>query len=141
MIHFQLVSSSGIKFDEDVYEALIPTQGGVIAVFADHMPLIGAAATGVLSLRKKQTDSDHSMEHFAVSGGIVQIDGKSVRFLADEATTPDEISKQEASAALERARQLMGEAKGQVAMTEAKRSLHHSTARLQVSRLKKRHHH
>lgn len=141
MIHFQLFSSRGLKFDEDIYEALIPTQAGTIAVFNNHMPLISAAVAGVLSLRKKPSDNDREMEHFAISGGVVEIDGQAVRFIADEVTTPEEVSEQEAAAALERAHQMVKEANNQIALSEAKRLLHHSTARLQVSRLKKRHHH
>lgn len=140
MIRFQLVSVSGVKFDGEVYEALIPTQAGTIAVFTDHMPLISAAGPGVLSIRKKASDNDSEMEHFAIAGGVAQVDGKTVRFLADDVTTPDEVSEQEAEAALARAQQLMSSAQSQVAIDEAQRLLRHSGARLQIAKIKKRHH-
>jgi ATP synthase F1 epsilon subunit len=140
MMHFQLVSTKGIKFDEDAYEVLVPTQAGVIALFEDHMPLISAAAPGIINVRKKASDSDSAMESFAVSGGVVQIDGKNARFLSDEVTTPDDISEAEAEAAHARALELVAGAGNQVALQEAKRILQHSGARLQVAKLKKRHH-
>lgn len=140
MIHFQLVSSSGAKFDADAYEVLVPTQAGTIAVFEDHMPIIGAAAPGVLSIRKKASDSDDDMEHFAVSGGIVQVDGKTARFISDEITASDEVSEQEAQAALARAEELMASADTQALVNEARRSLHHHIAQLHVAKLRKRHH-
>lgn len=139
-MHFQLVSSTGLKFDGDVYEVIVPTRAGAIAVFPAHMPLISAGAPGVISIRKKVGDSDKSMEHFAVSGGALQVDGKTATFLSDDVTAPEEVSEQEAAAAQARAQELMSGATGHVAIHEAKRMLHHSSAQLHIAKLKKRHH-
>jgi F-type H+-transporting ATPase subunit epsilon len=140
MIHFQLVSSSGTKYDDEAYEVLVPTPSGTIALFEDHMPLISAGAPGVINVRKKPSDADSAMESFAVSGGVVQIDGKTVQFVSDEVDTTDEISEAEAEAAHKRAQELMANAQTHIELNEAKRSLSHSSARLQVARLKKRRH-
>ena len=88
MIHFELASPAGTKFEDDVYEVLVPAQGGTIAVFQDHMPLITAAQPGVLSVRKKPTDKDDDLETFAVNGGVMEVDGKTLRFIADDISTP-----------------------------------------------------
>ena len=32
VIHFQLVAASGVKFDSEAYEVLVPTEDGTIAV-------------------------------------------------------------------------------------------------------------
>lgn len=140
MMHFQLVSSSGTKFDDEAYEVLVPTRAGVIGIFEDHMPLISAAQPGVLSVRKKAGDSDSSMEHFAINGGVVEVDGKTVSFVADDVTTSDEVSEQTAAAALARAEELVKGADSQVALHEAHRMLHHSSAQLHIAKLKRRHH-
>jgi F-type H+-transporting ATPase subunit epsilon len=140
MIHFQLVSSSGTKFDDDAYEVLVPTKDGTIALFEDHMPLISAGAPGVINVRKQPSDADSAMESFAVSGGVVQVDGKTIRFISDEVDAPDEVSEGEAEAALKRAQELMANAQTQVQLHEAKRLLSHTSARLHVARLKKRRH-
>jgi F-type H+-transporting ATPase subunit epsilon len=140
VIHFQLVSTRGTKFDDDAYEILVPAQGGTIALFEDHMPLISSCQPGVISVRRKSSDSDDEMENFAVSGGVVQIDGKIVRFLSDEVDTTEEVSEAEAEAAHKRAEELMAGAENQVALHEAKRLLQHSSAKLHVARLKQRKH-
>lgn len=140
MIKFQLVSTTGVKFDGEVYEVLVPTKGGTIALFKDHMPLISAGAPGVIHVRKRAGDSDSAMESFAVSGGVIQIDGKTARFISDEVTTSGEISEAEAQEAMARAQALVSGAGSQVALHEAKRLLQHSSAKLQVSKLKRRHH-
>jgi ATP synthase F1 epsilon subunit len=140
MIHFKLASVTGTKFDDDVYEVLVPTQAGTIAVYQDHMPLISAGAPGVISVRKNQGDRDESMEHFAVAGGVVQVDGKNINFLSDEVTASDEISEGEAEAAVRRAEDLVAAAPTQKELHEAKRMLARTSAQLHVARLKKRHH-
>src|SRR5581483_8312933 len=127
MIHFQLVSSTGTKFDDEAYEVIVPTKGGTISIFEDHMPLISAAQPGVLSLRKKANDPDHELEHFAINGGVVEAAGKDVRFVADDVTAEDEVSEQEAQVALARAKELVAGADSQTALHEAHRLLHHSS--------------
>ncbi len=140
MIHFQLVSLTGIKFDEAVYEVLVPTDSGEIGIFKEHMPLVSKAVPGVISVRKKQSDNDGAMERFSVMGGLIEVDGESVRFLADEVAASDEINEKEAAAALSRAHQLLKDAKGQVELQEAQRQLQSSSVKLQLAKLKSRHH-
>jgi F-type H+-transporting ATPase subunit epsilon len=140
MMHFQLVSTQGTKYDGDAYEVLVPTVAGTIAVFEDHMPLISAARGGVVSVRVKQSDRDDQMENFAVNGGIMQVQGKNLRFLSDDVTASDEVNEKEAEAALARAEELIKGAGSQKELAEAHRVLHHSQAQLHVARIKRRHH-
>jgi F-type H+-transporting ATPase subunit epsilon len=140
MLRFELVSTTGTKYDDEAYEILVPALGGTIAVFEDHMPLISAGQPGVISIRKKQSDKDDDMQSFAVNGGVMEVDGKTLRFIADEISSPEDISEKEAEAALARAEQLAADAGSQQALAEAHRMLHHSRAQLNVSRMKRRHH-
>jgi F-type H+-transporting ATPase subunit epsilon len=140
MLTFQLVSVRGSKYDDEAYEILVPTAAGTVGIFEQHMPMISAAAPGVLSVRRKQSDPDSAMENFAVNGGIVEVDGKTVRFIADDVSTPDDISEQEAAAALARAEKMVAEADSQTALHEAHHRLRHSSAMLHVAKLKRRHH-
>lgn len=137
---FQLIGADGVKFKGQAYEVLVPTLGGTIALFEDHMPLISAGAPGVLSIRKKAGDSEREMEHFAVYGGIVQIDGKAARFITDDVTTPEEVSEAEAKAALERAQELVAGAESRTALHEARNVQRHHEVRLHLAQLKRRHH-
>lgn len=139
-MRFQLVSVSGMKYDGDAYEVLVPTKAGTIAVFDNHMPLISAGTAGVLSVRKKASDKDDSMQDFAVNGGIMEVDGHTLRFLSEEVTEAHEISEKEAEAALARAQDLISNAGSHRALEEAKRTLQHSEAKLHVAKLKRRRH-
>jgi F-type H+-transporting ATPase subunit epsilon len=140
VIHFRLASVTGVKFDEDVYEIIVPTKAGAIAIYQGHMPLISAGAPGVISVRKNSSDHDDEREHFAVSGGVVEVDGKKANFLSDEVTASGEVSEAEAEAAVKHAEDLVAGAQTQHALHEARRTLARSSAQLHVARIKKRHH-
>lgn len=137
---FKLVSSTGTKFDDEAYEVLVPTPTGTIAVFKDHMPLVSSATAGVLSVRRKSSDADNDMEVFAINGGILETDGKEVRFISEDISTSEEINEAQAEAAMKKAEEAVKSAGSQTALNEAQRLLRHSSAQLQVARLKKRHH-
>ena len=139
-MQFQLISANGVKYDSEAYEVLVPTAGGTIALFRDHMPLISAGAPGILSIRKKQSDKDEQMQHFAVYGGVVQIDGKTARFVTDDITEPEEVSEAEAQKALERAQELVSNASSRSALHEAQNVARHHEVRLHLAQLKQRHH-
>src|SRR5258708_40010150 len=139
-MRFQLRSISGTKYDDEAYEVLVPTKAGVVGIFESHMPMISAAQPGVLSVRRKATDPNSAMENFAINGGLVEVDGKTVRFIADDVTTTDEVSEQEAQVALKRAEELIKNAPDQTALHEAHHLLQHSSAKLHLAQLKKRHH-
>ncbi len=138
MIRFELVSLDGIKFGEDVYEVLLPTLDGRIGVLPGHMPLISVATDGVVSVRRASNDRDDALEHFAISGGVIEVADNVLRVLVDEADHADEISEGEAQAAFERAQKLKSEAKDQVSLEQAQSLVDHSAVRLQVAGLKRR---
>ncbi len=139
MIQFQLVSLDGIKFDEEVYEVVLPTMDGDIGVLPGHMPLISVARRGAIAVRRRQVDHDDMMEFFAISGGAIEVTGgNSLRVLVDEADNSDEISEQEAKEALERAQKMKAEAKDQVSLDAAQELIDRSAVRLQVAGLKRR---
>ena len=139
MIHLQLVSLTGTKFDADVYEVILPTLDGDIGVLQDHMPLVSVATTGVIAVRKDVRDADRDREYFAISGGVIEVSGNKLRILVDEADNAGDISEAEAQAAMERAKKMLGEAKDQVSLEHAQQLVDRHAVRLQVAGLKRRH--
>jgi F-type H+-transporting ATPase subunit epsilon len=138
MIHFSLVSLGGIKFSEEVYEVILPTMSGQIGVMPKHMPLVSVATHGVVSVRRKASDRDDEMEHFAISGGAIEVSDDKLRVLVDDADNADEISEEEAKKALERAKKLKAEAHDQVSLDQAQSLIDRQAVRLQVAGLKRR---
>lgn len=139
MIKFELVTLSGLKFSDDVYEILLPTLDGEIGVLTGHMPLISVATHGVISVRKNASDPDDFMESYAVSGGVIEVNNNVLRVLVDEADNSDEIDEAEAQKAYEAAQKLKAEAKDQVSLDHAQSLVDRQAVRLQVAGLKRRH--
>lgn len=138
MFHFQLISISGKKFDEDVYEVILPTLDGEIGVLQDHMPLVSVATTGAIAVRRQPKDSDAIREYFATNGGVIDVQNNTLRVLVDEADHADEINEAEAQKALERAQKMKAEAKDQISLEHAQTLVDRHAVRLQVSSLKHR---
>lgn len=139
MLTFELVTLEGMKFSEDAHEIILPTPEGQIAVFPEHMPLISVITPGVISIRKRASDKDEQMDHFATDGGIVEIvHGKKLRLLADVAEHADDINEMEAQEALKRAQELRANADSQVDLAEASALIAQQSARLRVAELKRR---
>lgn len=136
----ELVTLLGIKLDTDVYEVMLPTLDGEIAVFPGHEPLVGVATPGAIAVRYKQGDDDKHLDYFAISGGMIQIEPNRVRVLVDEADSGDEISETEAKAALAKAQELQKNAKNTVELEKASALVDRHAVRLKVAGLRRRHH-
>ena len=139
MFHFQLVAISGKKFDEDVYEVVLPTLDGQIGVLKNHMPLVSVATPGAIMVRRNQRDPDHSREYFATNGGIIEVSHNTLRVLVDEADRAEEINEAEVQKALDRAQKMKSEAKDEVSLEHAQSLVDRQAVRLQVAGLKRRH--
>lgn len=137
MIKFELVTLDGVKFGDEVYEVLLPTPDGIIAVFQHHMPLVSLASPGIISVRKKQKDPDDFMERYAVSGGAIEILDNQVRVLVDAADHSDEINEAEAKKAHDEALKLKKDAKDQVSLKHAQSLLDRTATQLKVAELKR----
>lgn len=138
MIHFTLISLDGVKFAGEAYEVVLPTLGGQIGVLPKHMPLVSVATHGAVSVRRTAADRDDEMEHFAISGGVIEVADDSVRVLVDDADPAEEISEEEARKALERAQKLKADAHDQVSLDQAQSLIDRQAVRLQVAGLKRR---
>lgn len=139
-MNLQLVTLTGTKLDRDVYEVILPTEDGEIGVFPGHEPLVTLARPGVIQVRVQKSDPDDRMEVYAVSGGVVQIDGDSIKVLVDEADHSEDIAEAEAQQAYERALKMRDEATNQVELEKASALVDRHTVRLKVADLRRRRH-
>ncbi|MGH7157123.1 MAG: ATP synthase F1 subunit epsilon [Candidatus Saccharimonadales bacterium] len=139
MLHLQLVTLNGIKFEGDVYEVVLPTLDGELGILQNHMPLISVATAGAVVVKKNRTDPDSQREFFAISGGVIEIEHNQLKVIVDEADHADNINEAEAEAAHQRAQDMKAEAKDQVSLEHAQQLVDRTSARLEVSKLKRRH--
>ncbi len=137
-MHLELVTLLGIKVNTAVYEVMLPTGDGEIAVFPGHEPLVTLAIPGAIAVRVKKGDVD--LEYYAISGGVIEINQSRVRVLVDEAEHGDEIMEAESKAALDRAIQLRDKASSQVELEKAHQLIDLHAVRLKVADLHRRRH-
>lgn len=135
----ELVTLAGIKVDTDVYEVMLPTAAGPIAVFPGHEPLVSVAVPGAIIVRFKKGDSESQLEYYAVSGGVIEVNQSLVRVLVDEADHGDDIVEAESRAALEKALKLKETAKDAVELDKATQLIDRHQVRLNVAGLRRRH--
>lgn len=140
-MNLELVTLTGVKVDDPIYEATIPTVSGEIGVFPGHEPLVTLAVPGVITVRREKGDDDQHLELFAISGGIVEISGQRIRVLVDEADHGDDIVEAESQAALDRALKLRDEATDQLELEKAHQLVDRHTVRLKVAELRRRKRH
>jgi len=138
-MRFQLITLSGIKFNEDVYEVTLPTSTGAISVLPQHMPLVSLAVPGVITVRRHAHDSPDKFEHFATEGGIIEVVEGGLRILVDEATHGREIHAEAEQKALENALKIREQARDKISLDQAQKVIDRSQIRLKVAELRRRH--
>ena len=138
MIHFQIVTLSGVKFDEEVYEVILPTRDGQIGVFPNHMPLVSMAVPGVIMVRRNQRDDNSKLEYFATDGGIIEILDNTIKILADEAVHAEDIHEETSKKALVAAEEAYKNAKDKVSLDKAQAMIDRQAVRLDVAKYKRR---
>lgn len=138
MIRFQVITLSGVKFDEEVYEVILPTPDGQIGVFSNHMPLVSMAVPGVIMVRRSQRDSNSKLEYFATDGGIIEILDNTIKILADEAVHADDIHEAATKKALDAAEEAYKNAKDKVSLDKAQAMIDRQAVRLNVAKYKRR---
>jgi len=136
----ELITLLGKKVDQEIYEVIIPTADGEIAVFPGHESLVTIAVPGAIAVRYNKSDPDSKLDLFAISGGVVEVSQNNVRVLVDEADHSDDIVESESKAALERAIEMRDNAKDQVELEEAHQLVDRHAVRLKVADLRRRHH-
>lgn len=138
MIRFQIITLSGVKFDEEVYEIQLPTPDGQIGIFQNHMPLVSLAVPGLIAIRRNEHDATEKMEYFATDGGVIEILDNTVRILADEAVSAEEIHEESAKKALAVAKEALANAKDQVSIEKAQSMVDRQAVRLNIAKYKRR---
>lgn len=138
-LRLKIVTLTGTKYDAEAYEVTLPTLEGLVGFMPDHMPLISAANSGVITVRRKRGDPDREREFYATNGGVVEVADNQLTVLVDEADHAADIDRAEAEAAHQRALEEKAQAKDQVELNKAHALVDRHAVRLKVSDLHHRH--
>src|SRR3989344_2538502 len=130
MLHLELITPDRTVFEGDVDLVSLPTPQGEITILPHHIPLLSILATGSIFLRQKGEES-----LFAVSRGVIAVDGANVRVLADTADRAAELEEEAVRQAKEKAEQLLKEKRADAEeFAEVSAILERELARLKVVR-------
>ena len=105
-IKFKIVTPEKTVVEEDIYQAILPIEGGEITVLPNHIPYIGSLQAGEILLRHEINGEETSL---ATSGGFIEFHDNVLVVLADTAERADEIDLARAEEAEERAKKIMAE--------------------------------
>jgi F-type H+-transporting ATPase subunit epsilon len=103
----EIVTPEAKVYSDTIDSVVIPTAAGEIGVLPGHIPLLTQVEHGELRVTKGATS-----QLLAVSGGFAQIDGDTVRVLAEHAITEEKIDEHAVEAAMKRAEEELKAAKG-----------------------------
>lgn len=139
----QVLSFTGKAFEsEDVISVTVTTRNGEITILKDHMPLVSALKPSVLYIRYKDENNVVQREDYAIWWGIVEIWKDWVKVIADMLIDIDEVDREKAEQAKQKAMDQMAELRKsweQVDMEkfiEAEDMLQKSIAQLKLYKLK-----
>src|SRR5262245_5172358 len=104
MIQVSIITPDSVVFEGEVDAITLPTADGEITVMGGHVPLMGVLVPGTAIMHRGKEE-----EYFAVSRGVLEVDGKSIRVLADTADRAEALEEAAVTAAKERAEKLVAE--------------------------------
>lgn len=139
----QVLSFTWKAFEsEDVTSVTVTTRNGEITVLESHMPLVSALKPSVLYIKFKDENNIEQREDYAIWGGIVEIWKDGVKVMADMLIDIDEVDREKAEEAKQRAMDQMAELRKTWAKVdmerfiEAEDMLQKSIAQLKLHKLK-----
>lgn len=138
MITLEIITLTGLKLEVEVFEVMVPTQNGIIAVLKNHDDLISKVIPGILSYRRIQDQSDDQLDKLAVTNGLVIVEKNVVKVLIDEALESDEVVQEEVEEALARAQELKLKAGKKQDIEYAENLITQAQVKLRVAELKRR---
>lgn len=130
MLHLEIITPDQTVYDGDVTSVTLPSADGEITVLEKHIPLISTLLPGSMVVRAASGESI-----FAVSRGVIEVDGNSVRILSDIADRADILEEEAIEQAKQKAEKLMNEKKKDaVSFADATAMLDRELARLKTVR-------
>ena len=102
----EIVTPEAKLYSDTIDSVVIPTVEGEIGILPGHIPLLTQVAHGELRVAKGT-----ETQFLAVSGGFAEIEGDTVRVLAENAITEEKIDEAAVEAAMKRAEQELASAK------------------------------
>jgi len=102
-LNLEVVTPHRTVLVEDVESVTLPGIEGELGILPEHIPLLTTLDTGIMSFKS----SSGKTQAIAVHWGYAQVEGNSVRVLAELAETADEIDIERAKDAEKKAKDIL----------------------------------
>ncbi|HUU46292.1 MAG TPA: F0F1 ATP synthase subunit epsilon [Acidobacteriota bacterium] len=127
--HLSIVTPEETVFDQEIVSLIVPGVKGYLGVLAHHAPLITPLQPGKITIRLP----DESELILAVAGGFLEVANNKATILADAAEPADQIDRDRAAQALERARRRLTDHSAHWDVDRANAALHRALNRIRVA--------
>ena len=127
-LSLEVATPARLVVAETVDGVVIPGSQGYFGVLPGHAPLLATLGVGELTYRKGT-----SQTHLALTGGFAEVRNDKVIVLAENAERPDEIDRERAQRARERAERRLSGREGDIDFARAQAALTRALIRLQVA--------
>src|SRR3989344_9640424 len=129
-IRLEIITPERVVFQGEADSVSLPTPEGEITILPHHIPLISIMVPGSVLVRQGNEE-----QLFAVSRGVIEVDGKSIRVLTETADRAADLQEEAIEKAKKAAETLLKEKQNDVeGFAEATAILERELARLQVAR-------
>jgi F-type H+-transporting ATPase subunit epsilon len=132
IIHIEIVTPRKVLFNGDVENFTAPGAMGPFQVLYNHAPIIAALVPGVFTY----VEQGGKEEHFAISGGFLELHKNSGTLLADAVEALPEIDLDRAERAMARAKERLKGYDEAIDRERAKRSLDRAEARVKAAKFR-----
>lgn len=128
-LRFELATPNRLVASQEVDEVVAPGVQGYFGVLPGHVPFLTSLQSGEVAYRIGRDE-----QSLAVSGGFAEVQGDRVTILAEHAERPEEIDRERAERARQRAeRRLQGRSDEEIDYARALAAFSRALARLQVA--------
>ena len=129
-IQLSVVAPDRTVVEQEVASVVAPGSEGYLGVQPGHMPLMTSLKTGLLEYR----DTANISHSIFVGGGFMEVSGRQVIVLADQAEPAEDIDIKVAEEQLERARKALRGEDSSMTTDEAAKELEHAITRIKAAR-------
>jgi F-type H+-transporting ATPase subunit epsilon len=124
----EVATPGRLVIDETVDDVVVPGSLGYFGVLPGHAPLLSTLGIGELTYHK---GSD--VQHLVLTGGFAEVRNDKVIVLAEAAERPEEIDRERALRAKERAERRLATHQADIDFARAQAALMRALLRLQVA--------
>ena len=129
LFKLEIATPQRVAFSDDVVSFTAPGTIGSFQVLYNHAPLLSSIVIGQVKFVSKAGQ----LQHYATSGGFVEVRENTVTLIAETAERSDEVDVARAEAARDRALKRLAEKKAETDIARARAALARALNRLSIA--------